>query len=285
MFPSTLPIACGPARAVARATPRREAALVFALPVEQAVAAMRRRPEGHLALAAMADTAGLSPDHFARVFREITGVSPARFRRALRMRRATELLLRTDLRVIDVCYEVGYGSLGSFTTAFTRLVGVSPGRLRRLPEEVGRAVAALPPTDRPSRAVGPGATVAGRIAGADPDARVFVGLFPVAASPGLPVVCGMLAAPGPFALGQPPAGAYHLQAVALPATDDPLALLLPGGSLRVGYAPERVRVRAGRVDGPTDVRLRSIRPAEPPILLALPSLLPGWLKMAHHAYR
>lgn len=287
MFAATpLPIACGPAPAGTRASPSWEAALIYALPVEQAVAAMRRRPAALLPLAAMAETAGLSPDHFVRVFRGITGVSPFRFRRALRMRRAAELLLTTDLPVIDVCDEVGYASLGSFTTAFTRLVGVSPGRLRRLPAEVGRAVATLPFAEAPAPAPpGGGAAVVGRVDGARPDAWVFVGLFDATTPPRVPVVGALLRAAGPFALAMPPAGIYRLQAVSLPAGDDPRALLLPGDGLRVGYAPDRVRVRDGRVDGSLDLRLRAIRRTEPPVLLQLPSLLPDWLRGARGVER
>lgn len=286
MFPATPPIACGPGSGGERANASREAALVYALPVEHAVAAMRRRPEGPLPVAAMAETAGIGHDHFARVFREITDLSPSRFRRALRMRRATELLLTTELRVIDVCYEVGYGSLGSFTTAFTRLVGVSPGQLSRLPAVVGRAIALLPPVGRATTgSTGGGTPVVGRVDGAAADAWVFVGLFDATAPPRVPVVGTLLRTPGPFALPVPPARTYRLQAVSLPADDDPRALLLPGGSLRVGAAPDRVQVGDGGIEGPTDVRLRTIRRDEPPVLLALPSLLPLWLDVARRVDR
>ena len=48
-----------------------------------------------------------------------------------RIERAMTLLRRGDLSVTEVCFAVGYGSLGTFTTRFTELVGVSPGRYRR----------------------------------------------------------------------------------------------------------------------------------------------------------
>ena len=48
-----------------------------------------------------------------------------------RIDRAMTLLRRGDLSVTEVCLAVGYGSLGTFTTRFTELVGVSPGKYRR----------------------------------------------------------------------------------------------------------------------------------------------------------
>ena len=81
-----------------------------------------------LSLRDMADIAYLSPHHFARTFRRVTGISPGEFQCALRLQRAKRLLLTTDLSASGVCFEVGYGSLGIFTSRFTHLVGVSPGR-------------------------------------------------------------------------------------------------------------------------------------------------------------
>ena len=88
----------------------------------------------------MAGIAHLSPYHFARTFKRVTGVSPGEFGSAVRLQRAKELLLTTDLSASEVCFEVGYGSFGTFSTRFTQLVGVSPGRMRRLPEELHAAL-------------------------------------------------------------------------------------------------------------------------------------------------
>src|SRR5437763_3941434 len=110
--------------------------------VERVIAAMRERPGEPLTLETMGKIAGLSPHHFNRVFRRVTGVPPRRFLGALRLEAAKQLLLTTPLSVTEVCFEVGYGSVGTFTTRFTQLVGVPPGELRRLaaalaPDDVG----------------------------------------------------------------------------------------------------------------------------------------------------
>ena len=83
----------------------------------------------------MARIAYLSPFYFNRIFRQLTGVPPRRFHTALRIDAAKRLLLTTDLSVTEMCLEVGYQSLGTFTTHFHELVGVSPRALRRLASE------------------------------------------------------------------------------------------------------------------------------------------------------
>ncbi|MBL3685882.1 AraC family transcriptional regulator [Leucobacter zeae] len=74
---------------------------------------------------------GLSAGHLSREFRAAYGESPYSYLMTRRIERAMTLLRRGDLSVTEVCFAVGYGSLGTFTTRFTELVGVSPGRYRR----------------------------------------------------------------------------------------------------------------------------------------------------------
>lgn len=244
------------------------------LAVERVLATMRAPADGPLPLGAMAEIAGLSPFHFARVFRRVTGIPPGEFLGVLRLERAKHLLLTTDLSVTDICFEVGYSSLGTFTTRFTDLVGVSPGQLRRLPEAAGAALARLHDSDAPLPVAPAAPGIAGRIAApADAGAPIFVGLFPGAIPQRRPVVGAILAAPGPFRLATPPDGRYHLLVAALPAARDPLAALLPGDALRVGRGVGTLTVRAGRASGQTDIALRPPLPTDPPVLVALPALL------------
>jgi len=80
---------------------------------------------------ALARGIGVSSGHLSREFREAYGESPYSYLMTRRIERAMTLLRRGDLSVTDVCLAVGYGSLGTFTTRFTELVGMSPGRYRR----------------------------------------------------------------------------------------------------------------------------------------------------------
>jgi len=80
---------------------------------------------------ALARGAGISAGHLSREFRRAYGESPYSYLMTRRIERAMTLLRRGDLSVTEVCFAVGYGSLGTFTTRFTELVGMSPGRYRR----------------------------------------------------------------------------------------------------------------------------------------------------------
>jgi AraC-like DNA-binding protein len=78
----------------------------------------------------MARTAGLSRAHFIREFRRAFGDSPHAYLLTRRLERAAVLLRSTDRSIADVCLSVGLTSLGSFTTSFKRMFGVSPAAYR-----------------------------------------------------------------------------------------------------------------------------------------------------------
>lgn len=80
---------------------------------------------------ALARGINVSAGHLSREFRAAYGESPYSYLMTRRIERAMTLLRRGDLSVTEVCYAVGYSSLGTFTTRFTELVGISPGRYRR----------------------------------------------------------------------------------------------------------------------------------------------------------
>ena len=79
-----------------------------------------------LDLDALAAAAGVSKFHFLRCFTATYGETPARYLTERRIERAQDLLRSTNLTVTEVCGLVGYSSLGSFSSRFTQLVGVSP---------------------------------------------------------------------------------------------------------------------------------------------------------------
>ena len=85
---------------------------------------------GQLDLAALARSAHVSESHFSRSFAEAFGVTPHRYLLTTRLERAKALLRGTDLSVTEVCLQVGFTSLGSFSTQFRRFVGESPSAYR-----------------------------------------------------------------------------------------------------------------------------------------------------------
>lgn len=79
-----------------------------------------------LDLDALAASAGVSKYHFLRCFAATYGKTPARYLAERRVERAQDLLRATNLTVSEICLLVGYTSLGSFSSKFRQLVGVSP---------------------------------------------------------------------------------------------------------------------------------------------------------------
>jgi len=79
---------------------------------------------------ALAGAAQLSPAHFSREFRREFGESPHRYLLVRRLERAAALLRTTDRPVSDICLTVGLRSVGSFTTSFGRMFGMTPTQYR-----------------------------------------------------------------------------------------------------------------------------------------------------------
>jgi AraC-like DNA-binding protein len=90
----------------------------------------RRYPEP-LDLEALARAANVSPRHFSRSFRRVFGETPYQYLLTRRLERARHLLRTTDRSVMEICLDVGFNSVGSFTTTFRRHVGVTPTAYRR----------------------------------------------------------------------------------------------------------------------------------------------------------
>ncbi len=90
---------------------------------------------------ALAAGVHMSSGHLSRQFREAFGESPYSYLMTRRIERAMALLRRGDLSVTEICFEVGCSSLGTFSTRFSELVGMSPSQYRR---EEADAVAGMP---------------------------------------------------------------------------------------------------------------------------------------------
>jgi AraC-like DNA-binding protein len=83
-----------------------------------------------LDVATLARAAHVSPAHFTREFRRAFGETPHRYLLTRRLERAAALLRNTDRSVADICMTVGLSSVGSFTTSFGKLYGMSPTAYR-----------------------------------------------------------------------------------------------------------------------------------------------------------
>jgi AraC-type DNA-binding domain-containing proteins len=78
----------------------------------------------------LAREVGMSAGHLSREFRAAFGEPPYRYLMTRRVERAMALLRRGDVSVTEVCFAVGFSSLGTFSTRFTELVGMPPSQYR-----------------------------------------------------------------------------------------------------------------------------------------------------------
>ena len=103
--------------------------------------AMDRDYPKPLDIPALARVAYVSEAHFIRVFRTTFGETPHRYLQRRRVERAMFLLRETDRSVTEICFDVGFQSLGTFSRTFTEIVGESPTAYRRRAKDL-RAVPA-----------------------------------------------------------------------------------------------------------------------------------------------
>ncbi len=93
--------------------------------------AMDRRYAEPLDVPTLARVAVVSEAHFIRTFRAAFGETPNRYLQRRRVERAMFLLRSSDRRVTDICMDVGFSSLGTFSRVFRDIVGESPSAYRR----------------------------------------------------------------------------------------------------------------------------------------------------------
>jgi AraC family transcriptional regulator len=235
--------------------------------VEQVLATVRKRLDVPYTLDDLAAMAMFSKFHFARMFRRTTGVSPRRFLYALRMDEAKRQLLTTELSVAEVSHQVGYLSVGTFTSRFTTSVGVSPAEYRRLRGNV------LPALRGNVDDCAAPCAIAVSIERADVrvgEAPTAVGLFRRLPPEGLPIRWGVVAWPrNDWTFRNVPIGRWCVLAVTAQPADNsglsrphPLMISLVGP---VQVCPETPNAHV-------TVRLHPMRPVDPPILVPLAGL-------------
>lgn len=246
--------------------------------VERVIARLRAEPSARPTLGELAALGHMSPYHFDRVFRRVTGLPPMHFLSALRMDAAKRLLLSTDLSVTEICWEVGFRSLGSFSERFSQAVGLPPSRFRALQETRTREVRERLDAMRvrcAEDADDAGNTTShralrGRIDGAPAGDPVIVGLFAAGAPSGMPLACGVLTAPGRFRLPAPSGGGpVRVFAATLPWSSG-RRRLLTDARLQASVAHDGgAETETHRID----LTLHPPSPLEPPLLLSIPALL------------
>ena len=99
--------------------------------IRRSVELMHTQLDQDLSLKALAAASHLSPFHFARLFKKLTGSTPHNYLAAIRANRAQLLLAGTELSVTEVGAQVGYLSASHFTKAFRIATGTTPREFRK----------------------------------------------------------------------------------------------------------------------------------------------------------
>ncbi|HET9257223.1 MAG TPA: AraC family transcriptional regulator [Pseudonocardiaceae bacterium] len=234
--------------------------------VERAIETMRQRFAEKVTIDDLARSAIFSKFYFSRIFQQVTGVSPGRFLSAIRLEEAKRLLLSTSWTVADISYQVGYNSVGTFSSRFHSSVGVSPITYRQL----GRAPTE-PPTDDQHLVRTPVSAVCGHVSAPLTGTLrpIFVGLFPDRILRGSPARYVMLDQPGPYMLPNAPPGTWHLMAHSVPTDTHEDTGQIP---LIGSHGPSTLR--PGITARLPEVHLRPMRTIDPPVLLALLDVRP-----------
>lgn len=101
---------------------------------------MDRRYSTPITIEQLGAEMALSPHYLIRLFRRTFRQTPHQYLIRVRIARAKALLSQTDTSITDVCAEVGFESLGSFSTLFRKIVGVSPSVYRSRSQTIRRSV-------------------------------------------------------------------------------------------------------------------------------------------------
>ena len=233
---------------------------------EQAVLLMRRSLQNPPTIAELAEDSRVTPWHFIRQFRRTVGIPPGQYLSALRIEEAKKLLLDTSERVTDICFTLGFNSLGSFTSRFTSVVGLSPSAFRNLPDRFSPNLLDRRTEEQEKRLLlWKGPEIQGVIKAPESfSGPIFVGLFPKPISEGFPESCRILAGAGSFRMPLSQGGKFLLVA-GICSFDDPSSYLVSGGRILQGIAPV-FQVEGGRI---SEIEIRPPRSLAPPILVAL----------------
>lgn len=203
--------------------------------VQAAIGYMWRNYQQDVTLDRVAAHAMYSKFYFLRRFKAATGVTPGRFLTTIRLARSKELLIGApQMSITDIALEVGYDSIGAFSTKFRQVVGMTPSEYRaaHLADDVSSSTAgqmvAQAVAFRPDDTV----LCEGRVTGHVPDPRstTFVGLFDGVAPQGRPSGCAVIEGIDRDFELHAPRGTWNVMAVTLATNDSGTSEVVAVGS-------------------------------------------------------
>lgn len=248
--------------------------------MDQIIAYIQQHIDDELPLGKLAGQAAYSPYHFTRLFKDKMGISPLYYVSSLRLQKAKDLLLNTNLSIRDIGMEIGQQSLGTFTTRFTHKVGMTPAQFRNTATEADRYLELLKQLDNwrtPEISQPNHITVRGTVRSEHAfEGVVLIGLFPKPIPEGFPLYGTLIGSLGEFAMPDVKPGIYYLMATTISWGTDAKKMLLPQTTLRT-RSKTAIRVQSSADVPHLDVTLHPPSLDDPPILISLPVLMNHFL--------
>ncbi|UFT99533.1 AraC family transcriptional regulator [Radiobacillus kanasensis] len=248
--------------------------------IDEVIAYIHQHINEPLPLSQLAHHAAYSSYHFSRIFKQRTGLSPHHYVSSLKVQRAKDLLLNTDLTVRDIGMEIGQQSLGTFTTRFTERVGMTPSQFRKSPTQVSMYLQSLKNLNNWSHNLiseSQSTRVEGTIEAEFPFFGVIlIGLFTKPIPAGLPPYGTLLSSLGPFTFTDVRPGIYYLMATAVFWEMKTHEILVPHQTLRA-KVNHPIIVGSEMAIPQQRLLLRRPRLDDPPILISLPLLMKNFL--------
>ena len=233
-----------------------------------------------LSLSRLSRHISYSPYHFTRIFKGRMGLSPMYYVASLRLQKAKELLLSTNLPVRDIAMEIGQESLGTFTTRFTERVGVTPSQFRNSMNQANASIQSLQKlNDWPSSDLisNKSPQVKGTVRATVPfKGIILIGLFIKPIPEGLPKYGTLLSSLGDFCFTDVYPGTYYLMATSVSWEMHPKDILLTPTTLRARLM-EPIILKPDTAVPHQNVLLDVPQLDDPPILISLPILMNNFL--------
>jgi AraC-like DNA-binding protein len=247
--------------------------------IDEVIMYIHRNIHDPISLDLLANHVGYSPYHFSRIFKKYMGISPLYYVSSLRLQKAKEMLLQTNLTVRDIGLEVGQKSLGTFTTRFTERVGVSPSQFRRSISEADNHLHSLQTLSEwhPLSSGNHSNFVRGTVMAEVPFSGViFIGLFEKSILEGLPLYGTVLSSLGEYMFTDVKPGTYYLMATAVSWETEATDILLPHTTLRA-RSIHPIIVQNVMPIPQQNLTLHGPRLDDPPILISLPLLMNNFM--------
>jgi AraC-like DNA-binding protein/uncharacterized RDD family membrane protein YckC len=234
---------------------------------------MRQNPAEEFKTETVAARFNVPAIAFIRAFKRLSGLSPQRFRAALRIEQAKRLLMDTDRPITEVSFDVGYNSLGTFVRTFTMLVGVSPGLFRRLAAGKNLDIPLRPGRSTEDDGYAETRTVWATLLSPPTGRLIAAGLFPQSFPAGVPLDgCFVDPAAPAFRLDWP-RGQNRASLLIAAIGDFSLEAAWAGRLTDVQVCGVRLASACTQGVSPIPLRLRPLALSDPPFLTPVPLLM------------